>query len=104
MRWADPETENPDPDAIELWELYNFTEDAHPIHIHEVLFEVVNRQRLDKNTGQPIQTASPALPTENGFKDTVIAYPGQVTRVPCDSAPRANTSGTATSSDTKTTR
>ena len=67
--------------ATELWELYNFTEDAHPIHIHEVLFEVVNRQRLDKNTGQPIQTASPALPTENGFKDTVIAYPGQVTRV-----------------------
>jgi spore coat protein A, manganese oxidase len=81
LRWADPETENPDPDDTELWELYNFTEDAHPIHIHEVLFEVVNRQRLDKNTGQPIQTASPALPTENGFKDTVIAYPGQVTRV-----------------------
>ena len=59
LRWADPETENPDPDATELWELYNFTADAHPIHIHEVLFEVVNRQRLDKNTGQPIQTGPP---------------------------------------------
>ena len=81
LRWADPETENPGVGDVELWELYNFTEDAHPIHIHEVLFEVVNRQRLDKNTGQPIQTASPALPTENGYKDTVIAYPGQVTRV-----------------------
>ena len=31
-----------------MWELYNFTVDAHPIHIHEVLFEVVNRQRIDK--------------------------------------------------------
>jgi spore coat protein A, manganese oxidase len=81
LRWADPETENPELGDVELWELYNFTEDAHPIHIHEVFFEVVNRQRLDKNTGLPIQAVVPALPTENGFKDTVIAYPAEVTRV-----------------------
>jgi bilirubin oxidase len=61
LRWADPETENPGVGDVELWELYNFTEDAHPIHIHEVLFEVVNRQRVDKNSGQPIQTAAPAV-------------------------------------------
>jgi spore coat protein A len=80
-KWSDPETENPAANTTELWELYNFTEDAHPIHIHEVQFEVVNRQRLDKNTGLPIQTPVLPGPTENGRKDTVIAYPGEVTRV-----------------------
>ena len=51
------------------------------MHIHEVFFEVVNRQRLDKKTGLPIKTPRPPEPTENGYKDTVIAYPGEVTRV-----------------------
>jgi spore coat protein A, manganese oxidase len=81
LRWEDPETENPDPGDVEIWELYNFTEDAHPIHVHEVFFEVVNRQRLDKKTGRPIQAPTAPTPTENGFKDTVIAYPGEVTRI-----------------------
>ena len=56
MKWEDPETETPAVGAMETWEIYNFTVDAHPIHIHEVFFEVVNRQRLDKKTGLPIQT------------------------------------------------
>jgi FtsP/CotA-like multicopper oxidase with cupredoxin domain len=42
--WADPITENPALNSIEIWEMYNFTEDAHPIHIHEVQFQLVNRQ------------------------------------------------------------
>jgi FtsP/CotA-like multicopper oxidase with cupredoxin domain len=81
LRWADPITENPDPDTVETWELYNFTADAHPIHVHEVLFEVINRQALDEHTGRPV--GKPAAPTrsENGYKDTVVAYPGQVTRI-----------------------
>jgi FtsP/CotA-like multicopper oxidase with cupredoxin domain len=80
-QWEDPVTENPQPGATEVWEVYNFTVHAHPIHIHEVFFEVVNRQRLDKKTGLPIQTPVLPGPTENGLKDTVIAYPGEVTRV-----------------------
>jgi FtsP/CotA-like multicopper oxidase with cupredoxin domain len=80
-KWEDPVTENPEVGGSETWEISNFTADAHPIHIHEVFFEVVNRQRLDKKTGLPIQTARPPEPTENGYKDTVIAYPGEVTRV-----------------------
>ncbi len=79
--WMEPVTENPAVGASETWEFYNFTADAHPIHIHEVFFEVVNRQRLDKKTGLPIKTPRPPEPTENGYKDTVIAYPGEVTRV-----------------------
>jgi FtsP/CotA-like multicopper oxidase with cupredoxin domain len=81
LRWEDPETENPEVGDTETWELYNFTADAHPIHVHEVLFEVIDRQRLDKKTGRPIDAPRPPEPAEAGYKDTVIAYPGEVTRI-----------------------
>jgi spore coat protein A len=83
----DPVTENPAVGATELWEFYNATADAHPMHIHEIVFEVVNRQAIfvdeENQTVQvvPGSTPSPREPWENGFKDTVVAYPGQVTRV-----------------------
>jgi FtsP/CotA-like multicopper oxidase with cupredoxin domain len=83
--WMDPVTENPIVGATEVWELYNATEDAHPMHIHEVHFQVVNRQDIlvdeEAETVQVTGSPSPPEPWENGFKDTVIAYPGQVTRV-----------------------
>jgi len=86
--WMDPVTENPAVGATEMWEFYNTTGDAHPMHVHEVVFEVVNREGLvlDENEDvlQPIQldgNITLAEPWETGFKDTVIAYPGQVTRV-----------------------
>ena len=56
---------------------------------------------------EPIQLdgdVTPPEPWETGFKDTVIAYPGQVTRVGPGSRRRASSSGTATSSSTRTTR
>ncbi|MCI0747215.1 MAG: multicopper oxidase [Verrucomicrobia subdivision 3 bacterium] len=74
LGWDHPITENPELGATEVWELFNFTEDAHPIHIHEVQFEVVNRQPFEG-------TARPPEPWETGRKDTVIAYPGEITRV-----------------------
>ena len=83
-----PVTENPAVGATEVWEYYNATADAHPMHIHEVAFQVVNRQALaldeDGEVIQPVQlTGTPTPPEswENGWKDTVIAYPGQVTRL-----------------------
>ena len=85
--WSEPVTENPAVGATEMWEFYNATVDAHPMHIHEVLFEVVNRQPIfvdeaDKNFQVvPGSVPTPPEPWETGFKDTVIAYPGQVTRV-----------------------
>jgi spore coat protein A len=85
--WADPITENPAVGATEIWEIYNATGDAHPMHIHEIVFEVVDRQDIlvDEATRE-VQVVSGSVPTlpeawETGFKDTVIAYPGQVTRV-----------------------
>jgi FtsP/CotA-like multicopper oxidase with cupredoxin domain len=87
LMWMDPVTENPEVGATEVWELYNATEDAHPMHIHEVHFEVVDRQAISVvEEGHEVQVVSdsvpaPAEPWETGVKDTVIAYPGQVTRI-----------------------
>jgi FtsP/CotA-like multicopper oxidase with cupredoxin domain len=81
LRWEDAETEKPKPGAVETWELYNFTSDAHPIHVHEVLFEVVNRQRIHEHSGKPVGSPRGPTPSENGYKDTVVAHPGEVTRL-----------------------
>jgi bilirubin oxidase len=80
LRWEDPISENPATGATEVWEIYNFTEDAHPIHIHEVQFEVVNREIFDPEVGVPGTVRLPEA-WETGTKDTVIAYPGEITRV-----------------------
>ena len=74
LGWADPITESVAVGTTEVWEIHNFTEDAHPIHIHEVLFEVVNREPFDAVARGPESW-------ETGLKDTVTAYPGEITRV-----------------------
>jgi spore coat protein A len=89
QEWMDAVTENPAEGDTEVWEFYNFTVDAHPMHVHEVVFEVVDRQKLVlDSTGetpvQPVQLDGAPRPPEaweRGFKDTVIAYPGEVTRI-----------------------
>jgi spore coat protein A len=89
--WMDRTTENPGNNTTETWEIFNFTEDAHPVHMHLVEFQVLNRQPLLTNnaTGETLipATPDPAIAArdpqawEQGSKDTVIAYPGEVTRV-----------------------
>jgi bilirubin oxidase len=74
LGWDHPITENPAVGATEIWEVYNFTEDAHPIHIHELQYQVVERQPFG---GAP----RPPEPWETGFKDTFVAYPGEITRL-----------------------
>ena len=86
-KWVEPVTENPEAGATEMWEMYNTTGDAHPMHIHEIVFEVVDREGLvldGDEVAEPIQLDGSPMPPEaweSGYKDTVIAYPGQVTRV-----------------------
>jgi len=70
----DAVTEAPAVGATEVWEIHNFTVDAHPIHVHVVQFQVVNRQPFGGATRAPESW-------ETGFKDTVIAYPGEITRL-----------------------
>jgi bilirubin oxidase len=73
--WDDPITENPAVGATEIWEIHNFTADAHPIHIHEVQFQVVDREPFEDGAARPPER------WETGYKDTVIAYPEEITRV-----------------------
>lgn len=74
LGWGDAVTEDPDQHAVELWELYNFTGHAHPIHVHQVMLEVVGRETFRG-------VARPPEAWESGYKDTVIAYPREITRV-----------------------
>jgi spore coat protein A len=86
-RWAEPVSEKPVLNTTEIWELVNFTEDIHPIHLHLVRFQVLERQKFDVDRfrfenemrlmGEPSQPA----PGEMGWKDTVQAYPGSITRI-----------------------
>lgn len=88
LGWDEPITEIIGFHHTELWEFFNFTVDAHPIHVHQVHFEVVSRQVLKTDSEGavilPIEFVGepqPPAPEEAGFKDTVIALPGQVTRI-----------------------
>jgi spore coat protein A, manganese oxidase len=73
--FADPITENPALGGTEIWEISNFTADAHPIHLHQVMFQVVNRQVIGNRKARPPEV------WESGLKDTVLAYPGEITRI-----------------------
>jgi FtsP/CotA-like multicopper oxidase with cupredoxin domain len=79
LLWMNPITENPALFSTEMWEIHNFTMDAHPIHIHQVHFEVVGREVMGGGTS--VAGSNDPLPWEMGYKDTVIAYPGEITRV-----------------------
>ena len=88
--FSDPVTENLMQNSVEMWEIYNETPDAHPIHLHMVHMQLVNRQKfsasVDMETGKPFNLrlqGSPQLPAadEAGWKDTYIMNPGEVTRV-----------------------
>jgi spore coat protein A, manganese oxidase len=85
--WSMPVTENPVLDSTEIWELVNTTDDSHPIHLHLVRFQILDRKKFDINTywskGTLRYTGAAVLPepAESGWKDTVRADPGMVTRI-----------------------
>jgi spore coat protein A len=83
LHWSTPVTENPRTNTTEVWELYNVTTDGHPIHVHLVRFQVLNRQKFDLNlfqsTGKIKFIAPPEAPGANerpAWKDVVKAFPG----------------------------
>ena len=85
--WHDPVTENPRLNSIEIWNLVNTTQDVHPIHLHLVKFQVLERRAFDVddflNYGKFEYLGEPAPPEpgETGWKDTVQAHPETVTRI-----------------------
>ncbi len=106
-----PVSETPRVGSTEDWLIVDITGDAHPIHLHLVQFQVVSRQSLNTakymadwialNGEPPLDHPTVTLPVdnylqgkpmapmpnENGWKDTVIVYPGQVTVIRVRFAP-----------------
>jgi spore coat protein A len=86
-RWHEPVTENPVLNTTEIWSLINVTDDAHPIHLHLVRFQILDRRPFDvteyliKKQIRYVGEAVPPDPAEAGWKDTVRATPGAVTRI-----------------------
>jgi spore coat protein A len=112
QRWNAPVSELPLVGATEDWLIVNLTMDAHPIHLHLVQFRLVSRQDflvdqytvdwLALNGQPPLDHPTIVLPVkpylldgpinppahEDGWKDTIQAYPGQVTRFRVRFAPQ----------------
>ncbi len=86
-RWSAPVTETPQLDTTEIWNLVNVTDDAHPIHLHLVRFQILDRRAFDvfqyptAGTVRYVGPAEPPDPSEAGWKDTVRAAPGMITRI-----------------------
>ncbi len=85
--WDDPISEEPKLDSTEIWTLINLTNATHPIHVHLVHFQILDRQPFDasyyEETGE-IKTTGPPIPpelNERGWIDTVRANPGEITRI-----------------------
>jgi FtsP/CotA-like multicopper oxidase with cupredoxin domain len=102
IAWHSATTENPALDDTEIWEIYNATGDAHPVHLHLVNFEVLDRREFTADAveqpvlqhngevgvgfrlenivvGAPVPAAAEYV--ENAPKDMVTALPEQVTRI-----------------------
>jgi FtsP/CotA-like multicopper oxidase with cupredoxin domain len=100
MTMGMPPTEIVKLNDIEQWDIINTTVDAHPMHLHLVAFQVIDRQIFNPFTfGPPVSDTMnqifspptytnavgsvPVLPDmwERGWKDTIDCPPGYVTRV-----------------------
>jgi spore coat protein A len=85
--WDMPVTENPALNSVETWGLMNFTDDSHPIHLHAVRFQILDRRPFEPENyykDGTIRYIGPAMApavNEAGWKDTVQAHPGMITRI-----------------------
>ena len=86
-RWHDPVTERVLLDSTEIWEFVNLTEDTHPMHLHLVRFQILDRRPFDTFSytmrGEKLFTGPAVPPPQNeaGWKDVVTCDPGVITRV-----------------------
>jgi spore coat protein A len=118
-----PATEFPTLGTTEMWEVVNLTGDTHPIHLHLVQFQLLDRQKvnarryerafMEANPTLPAESyvevpvgpyvlgkPRPADPNERGWKDTFRMNPREVTRIlvhfgPQDGAPAYGFDATA---------
>jgi len=120
-KWQASVSELPQIGSTQLWEIVNLTEDAHPMHLHLVQFQLLNRQKIRNDEYMGLYSAAfpggnfipgvgppqdyntpnndfavggnPAIssylqgswrlpePGEEGWKDTIRSFPGEVTRL-----------------------
>jgi spore coat protein A len=82
LGWDDI-TEAPVLGTTEIWSFVNQTGVVHPMHMHLVLFQVLDRQPFEVVGEEIVPTGTPVPPDpeEAGWKDTVQALPGEITRV-----------------------
>ncbi len=98
--WTAPPTEVIKLNDTEVWRVANTTDDAHPIHIHLVDFQILDRTSFDADAFSAAQAAFlagtgpaplldsfvtgppvPAGPAEQAPKDTAIMMPNTITRL-----------------------
>ena len=85
--WKAPITEKPVLGSTEIWTLINPTNDTHPIHLHLVRFQILDRQSYEpwlfqtKRQLHFLGPPEPPEPNEAGWKDTVRAHSRMVTRI-----------------------
>lgn len=86
-RWHEPVTETPKLGSTEIWEFVNLTEDTHPMHMHLVRFQVLDRRTFEPfayETSKERKYLAAAMPperVERGWKDVVQCHPGMITRI-----------------------
>ena len=76
--WHQPITEKPVINTTEIWSLVNPTDDTHPIHIHLIKFQILDRKQYipgypsdtDTSNLKTFGDAIPPDPSEAGWKDT----------------------------------
>jgi spore coat protein A len=100
--WDHPVLAEPKLGSTEIWNIINTTMDAHPIHLHLVRFQILDRQPINPDLYmadwgamefgmgpdpiklKPSHILGPRYQpeaNEKGWKDTIKVYPGEVTRV-----------------------
>jgi spore coat protein A, manganese oxidase len=85
--WDMPVTEKPVLNSTEIWSFINLTDDSHPIHLHLVRFQVLDRRPFDLGVYQLTRKivftgpSAPMAPNELGWKDIVRVDPMTMTRI-----------------------
>jgi spore coat protein A len=81
-QWIDI-TELPELGETEVWEFVNKSGMTHPMHMHLVMFQVLDRQscQIQGEDCVPVGSPVPAPDHEKGWKDTVQVGPNEIVRV-----------------------
>jgi spore coat protein A len=83
LGWTDV-AEYPELGTVEIWRFINDSGVAHPMHMHLVAFQVLDRDGFTTGAGGVIvPNGNPQAPPaeENGWKDTAMVAPNQILRV-----------------------